>query len=239
MKTAVLQLDATVLGRVLDEAERAGQSGVVVFDLDSTLLDNRPRQARILAEFGALHALPSLAAARAEHWESWDIRRAMLNTGLPAAETERWLEPAKAFWRERFFTSEYCAIDEAIAGAAAYTGEVRRRGAQLAYCTGRHEAMREGSVASFRRLGLPLPGDGVHLFMKPTFELSDDDWKVQAYARLRALGRLLAAFDNEPTHVNGYRAAFPEAAAVHLATDDSGRPVPLLPGVVSIHDFRR
>jgi hypothetical protein len=238
MRTLIRQLDVGVLSRVLAQAEAAGRAGVVVFDLDSTLLDNRPRQARILREFGAAEGLAPLAGARPEHWEGWDIRRAMANAGLAADEVARWAEPAKEFWRARFFTSEYCADDDAIAGAVDYVHEVRRRGAQVAYCTGRHEAMRAGSVAAFRRLGFPAPGDGVHLLMKPTFELHDDVWKQQANAELQALGVVLAAFDNEPTHINGYRAAFPSAVVVHVATDDSGRAVALADGVVSIRDFR-
>jgi hypothetical protein len=75
--------------------------------------------------------------------------------------------------------------------------------------------------------------------MKPTFEQSDDDWKALAYARLRELGRVVAVFDNEPTHVNGYRAAFPEALVVHLHTDHSGRDVRVADGIVSVRDFLR
>jgi predicted secreted acid phosphatase len=227
----------SVLERVLGEARRAGPKGVLVFDLDSTLLDNRPRQARILREFGAAVGLAALAGARPEHWTSWDIKEAMAHAGLSADEVERCADRAKAFWRDRFFTSEYCAGDDAIAGAVAYLRQVVGTGVQVAYCTGRHEPMREGSVASFRRLGLPEPGERVHLLMKPRFELSDDEWKEMAYARLKALGRVLAAFDNEPTHVNGYRQAFPDAVMVHLATDHSGRPVPLHDGIFSVKDF--
>jgi hypothetical protein len=209
----------------------------MVFDLDSTLLDNRPRQARILREFGAARALGPLTLARADHFSSWDLRAAMRAAGLSEAEVAEHAEAAKAFWRERFFTSEYCRVDEAIAGGPAYLAEVRTAGAQIAYCTGRHEAMRAGSVASFARLGLPVPGTGVHLLMKPTLEESDDTWKETAYGRLRALGQVIAAFDNEPTHVNGYRRAFAGALAVHLHTDDSGRPVVLADGVVSVRNF--
>jgi hypothetical protein len=74
---------------------------------------------------------------------------------------------------------------------------------------------------------------------KPVFELSDDDWKLEAFSRLTQLGAVVAVFDNEPMHVNGYRAGFPDATVVHLATDDSGRPVPIADGVVSVKDFRR
>lgn len=233
-----LTLDPTVLERVLARL-RAHAGAVAVFDLDSTLLDNRPRQARILREFGVARGIAALAQARPEHWQDWSIQRAMANAGLPADEVARLAEDAKQFWRERFFTSEYCRDDEPIAGAREYLAAVVATGALVAYCTGRHEPMRAGTVDNFARLGYPLPGARVQLLMKPVFELSDDDWKVEAYARLRALGAVVAVFDNEPTHVNGYRAAFPDATVVHLATDHSGRPVPLADGIVSVKDFVR
>ncbi len=237
MNQRVVSLQPDVLERVVERARAEGARGVVVFDLDSTLLDNRPRQARILREFGAQNGIAALANARPEHWDSWDIRRAMRNAGLEAVEIDRWSDAAKIFWRERFFTSEYCADDEAIRGAVRFVGEIAGAGAMVAYCTGRHEAMREGTVACFSRLGLPVPGGRVHLLMKPTFEITDDDWKNSAYDQLRKLGRVIAVFDNEPTHVNGYRAAFPEAFCVHLATDDSGRDVTLSSGIVSVSHF--
>ena len=230
-------LDPSVLGRVLARVQ-ALPGAVVVFDLDSTILDNRPRQARILREFGVARGIPALAQARAEHWHDWSIQRAMRNAGLGDDEVTRLEEDAKQFWRERFFTSEYCREDQAIAGARDYLSAIVDAGGIIAYCTGRHEAMRVGSIASFVKLGYPVPGARVQLLMKPVFELSDDDWKLEANARLAALGTVVAAFDNEPTHANGYRRAFPEAVIVHLATDDSGRPVALLDGIVSIRDFR-
>jgi hypothetical protein len=235
--TVPVCVDPTVLLDVLERARSLGPRGVVVFDLDSTLLDNRPRQARILREYGEAHGLPALAAARPEHWAGWDLRSAMAATGLLPPLIDLHVEPAKEFWRARFFTSEYCAVDEAIPGARAYLERVHQTGVELTYCTGRHEPMRAGTVSSFARLGLPLPGEHVHLLMKPTFELGDDEWKQVAYERLRALGEVIAVFDNEPTHVNGYRHAFPDALCVHVATDDSGRPVPLSDGVVSVRDL--
>jgi hypothetical protein len=236
MAVLVRSLDPSILQRVLARV-RALADPVVVFDLDSTLLDNKPRQARILRELGRARGIPELASARPEHWVDWSISRAMSNAGVDAERVAALADEAKQFWRERFFTSEYCRDDEAIAGAKDYLAAVGQAGGIIAYCTGRHEAMRAGSIASFVRLGFPVPGERVQLVMKPVFELSDDDWKLEANARLAALGPVVAAFDNEPTHANGYRRAFPEATIVHLATDDSGRPVTLLDGIVSIRDF--
>jgi predicted secreted acid phosphatase len=230
-------LDPAVLDRVVAAAARHGETGIVVFDLDSTLLDNRPRQARILREYGKHAGLAALEQARPEHWTGWDIRDAMRAAGASDAEIAVHGEAAKDYWRERFFTSEYCAIDDAIPGAAAYVARVCDTGVQIAYVTGRHEQMRSGSIASFTRLRFVTPGPRVHFLMKPSFEQSDDAWKEQAFAILHRLGGVVAAFDNEPTHINAYQMHFRDAICVHLATDHSGREVRLNDGIVSIRNF--
>ena len=229
-----------VLDTILDRARALGPKAVLAFDLDSTLFDNRPRQARIVREYGAAKGIPELGRCEAAHFDSgWDMRAAFRNCGLSAEDAERIYEDAKRFWAERFFTSPYCLDDEAIDGAARYLEQVIATGAQLAYVTGRHEEMREGSVGAMKRHGLPIPdGQRVHLIMKPTLEVHDDDFKRDAHARLRSLGEVIAAFDNEPTHANDYRRNFGDATVVHLATDHSGRPVVIDDAIVSVPHFR-
>ena len=73
--------------------------------------------------------------------------------------------------------------------------------------------------------------------MKPTLEEHDDAYKERTYRLLRDLGSVVAAFDNEPTHINGYFEAFPSALSVHLATDQSPRGIKVTPGIPSIRDF--
>jgi hypothetical protein len=224
---------------ILGQARSLGSQAVLAFDLDSTLFDNRPRQSRILREFGAARGLTQLGVCVESHWTSgWDMKTAMRNCGLSSEQIEAVYSEARAFWVERFFTSEYCLEDVAIEGAAAFTHAVVGTGAQLVYVTGRHEGMREGTLGAMRRCGLALPGEGAtHLIMKPTLRESDDAFKRQAHARLGTLGKVIAAFDNEPTHANDYQHHFPEATVVHLATDHSGRPVQLLESVISIPHF--
>jgi hypothetical protein len=224
---------------ILSRARSLGSQAVLAFDLDSTLFDNRPRQARILREFGAARGLKPLESCSASHWSTgWDMKVAMRNCGLPPEQVEAFYADARAFWLERFFTSEYCLEDVAIEGAAAFTHAVVGTGAQLAYVTGRPEGMRAGTVGAMSRWGLALPDEGaIHLIMKPDPRDNDDAFKRDAHARLGTLGRVIAAFDNEPTHVNDYLRRFPEATVVHLATDHSGRPVQLLEAVVSIPHF--
>jgi len=98
--------------------------------------------------------------------------------------------------------------------------------------------MRSGTEDSLKKLGFPVPGlRNVSLIMKPEQSISDDDYKKTVMARFNNNGGILAAFDNEPYHINAYRSAFPQATCVHLHTDHSMRSIRLLEGIVSIESF--
>ncbi len=228
------------LRQVIDVAREAGPKGVLVFDLDSTVFDNRPRQARIVREFGADRGIPKLEACDVQHWASgWDLKLALIACGLSSEEADRIYKDCKAYWSERFFTSKYCVDDVEEPGAAAFLKSAAATGVQIAYVTGRHEEMRSGTVACLEKCVMPVPNGGsVSLVMKPTLRDSDDSFKRTAHKRIEAMGQVVAAFDNEPTHANDYAAQFPHAIVVHLATDHSGRPVQLDPRVISVPDFQ-
>jgi hypothetical protein len=231
---------AAVLGEVLSRARAAAPRGVVVFDLDSTLLDNRPRQARILREYGRLAGLGELLRARPEHLTSWDLADAMRQAGMPAAEVARHRLPLRRFWSARFFESAYCLEDVPLPGAAAFVRDVASARATVAYVTGRPDGMASGTLDSLSQAGFPRPdGARVRLYLKPEAPLGDDEWKARAAVEVARLGEVVAAFDNEPAHLNGYALAFPEALCVHLDTDHSPRPIAVLPHLPSIRDFRR
>jgi len=226
-----------ILGKILKKIGSQAQS-IAVFDLDSTLLDNGPRQAAILREYGADAGVEILTESKAEDWVTWDVGEAMINCGASKELVDEHREPFKAYWRDRFFTSEYCAADEMVAGANDFVQAIRDVGGKVFYVTGRHEEMRAGTVSCLQRLGFPVPdARDVRLVMKPTLVEDDDAYKLRTYAELGEQGTVVAAFDNEPTHINGYRQAFPDAFSIHLATDHSGRAVKLVDGVISIADF--
>jgi len=211
---------------------------VIAFDLDSTLLDNRPRSAHIMREFGETVCHPLLQQAEPEHWQGWSSQTAMVNMGLDQPDAERLQADHYSFWFERFFSSEYCRLDAAIAGATDYVNSLKDGAATIIYLTGRPEAMRAGTISSFGQLGFPPPDNvGCQLWMKPNAGENDDRFKRGAFDALARLGQVLAAFDNEPTHINAYKQTFPEASCVHLLTDHSMREVKLLDNIPSITHF--
>ncbi len=229
-----------ILALALQRARRAAPRGVVVCDLDSTLLDNRPRLARILQDYGRTAGLPELTAARPEHWQGWSLPLALRNAGLAPELVEAHSAPARRYFAEWFFTSAYCRLDVPVPGAPAFARAVVAAGARLAYVSGRPQGMEPGTRQVLGTHEFPLPdGRTVHIFLKPRRELLDDDWKLEAARLVERLGPVVAVFDNEPLHVNAYAECWPEAMAVHLDTDDSGRPVEVLERIPSIRDFTR
>lgn len=229
-----------ILLAALARAREAGPHGVAVFDLDSTLLDNRPRQASIARAYGRAAGLALLRRARPEHFSSWDLVAALRAAGLDEAALRRHSRPFHAFWEERFFTSRHCRLDVPIPGAPEFVRAVRAAGARIAYVTGRPgHAMRAGTLAVLRRHGFPLPdGATVTLLMKPGAGLLDDAWKAVARDAVEARGTPVLVLDNEPAHVNAYARAWPRALAIHLDTDHSGRPVEVDPAIPSVLDLR-
>jgi hypothetical protein len=229
------------------DAVRPGRSAAA-FDLDGTLLSNKPRQARIVRDFGRERGIEALARCAPAAIVSWDLRDTMRLCGLAPDQAEALHEDLRQWWVDRFFTSEYCKEDEPVPGARAYLEQVRDRNGHILYVTGRHAGMEAGTLAAFQRAGFPMPeivaptapqsAAPVQLWLKPLPEDDDDRWKELCHERLVDLRGIACAFDNEPTHVNAYKKRFPDARIVHLDTDYSPRPVDVLPSIPSIVDFR-
>lgn len=216
-------------------ASGTGPKPVVTFDLDSTLFDNRPRQKAILSEFAKVHSLTGVERIPIEEIDGWHLVESIDRLGGIAGREEALRAAFKPFWRDRFFTSEFCRYDVALPGAAEFVHATARAGAQIVYLTGRHEAMKQGTADSLKECGFPA----ATLMVKPTFEMTDTQWKEIAVAKIRELGPVVACFDNETTHVNRLKGAFPEALVVWLRTDHSPEAEPLPPGTPGIDGFLR
>jgi hypothetical protein len=209
----------------------------VVFDLDGTLFDNRPRSLAIYQELF-------------RHWNSqgktlhvpenvgkllYLVRDSLRALGVT---DEAMLAYGEAFWRDRFFTDEYQKHDVALPGAVAFAKACYEAGANLVYFTGRDlPKMGVGSFAALRDAGLPIGIAGTELVLKPAFETPDEAFKREAADALIRVGRVVATFDNEPGNCNILLAKFPEGSHVFVDTQHAPGAPALSPAVPVITDF--
>ncbi len=217
-----------------------GAPAVVVFDLDGTLLDNRPRVVAILHELGE-HWRPrypdaAASCARAEPGTIvYGIAECLRRLGVtdPALHGEGF-----EFWRARFFADAQIRHDVAVRGAQAFARACHHAGAIVVYLTGRDlGGMALGSFASLRDLGFPIGIIGTELVVKPAFETPDVVFKRAVAPELARLGTVVASFDNEPANVHVFVEAYPAALGVLLDTQHAPDPPPLDPRVAVIDTF--
>ena len=223
---------AALLRSIIDQVrlQVARSPAVVVFDLDGTLMDNRPRVVAILHELASawrvLHPEAAAACARAE---SDDIGYGFIQNLLRLGVEDPALhEEGLAFWKARFFQDPHVKHDIEVTGARAYVKACYDAGAVVVYLTGRDlPNMALGSFASLRDLGFPIGVIGTELVVKPTFEMPDAEFKREVAPELKRLGKVLAAFDNEPANVNLFMEAHPEVHGIFLDTQYAPDPPPL------------
>jgi len=233
-----------LLDRIVESCRSDGKARapVVVFDLDGTLMDNRPRTAAILRELSGTWSTkypsvaPKLAGVEAENL-AYLLTDSLGRLGVTRTEQIR---EAEVFWRERFFTDGYLAHDVEVPGAAAFARDCYAAGGILVYFTGRDlPLMGLGSFASLRDLGFPIGVPGTELVLKPDANMPDEAFKRMQGPALERVGRVVAIFDNEPGNCNLLGAHFPEAHSVLLDTQHLPGAPPLDARVRVIADFRR
>jgi hypothetical protein len=234
---------SALMARIVERCRPvAGQPvPVVVFDLDGTLMDNRPRTAVILQELA--HELRSeahssaevLAAARTEEL-AYLLSDSLRKLGVSHPEL---LERAESFWKSRFFSDDYLKHDIAIAGAVAFARACYDAGAVLVYFTGRDlPLMGLGSFQSLRDLGFPIGVVGTELVCKPDARIPDEQFKRAEGPKMARVGKIVAAFDNEPGNCNAFLEMAPDAEVVFVDTQHLPGAPPLAAGVRVVGDFR-
>ncbi len=233
----------TALKTLLANIERVANGGedpLVVFDLDGTLYDNTHRTMRILLEFAHTHA--STQRALFDRMRFASVRDLKYRVGdtlaaLGLADPELAVAVTE-FWKDRFFTDDYCLYDLPIAGAVELVQRVHRAGGVPCYLTGRDAPnMLLGTLKALQRDGFPVGRADTRLILKPAFEMNDDEFKEGVITRLRKTGTVVGSFDNEPGLCNLFKAAFVDATVAWLDTGHApGAPV-LSADVLTINDF--
>ncbi len=245
---AFLRLSPTeqknLLNHVVERAhKKAGAPPpVVVFDLDGTLFDNRPRSLAILLELADLWrsrepaAAAKLHAARVEDL-AYLLTDSLSNVGITQTHL---VAEAEVYWRERFFIDPHLKHDVPLPGAVQFAKDCYAAGALLVYFTGRDlPLMGAGTFASLRDCGFPIGVIGTELVLKPDAAMPDEAFKRMVGPDLARVGEVIALFDNEPGNCNVLGEHFPGADSCLLDTQHLPGAPSLLPLVKVIADFVR
>jgi hypothetical protein len=235
----------SVLHRVLERITQidgeTGRAPVVVFDLDATLFDNRPRTLQILMEYAdeVQAEFPDVASAIAT-LDAGHVKYLLSDTLRGCALTHPDLvRDVTSYWRDRFYSDEYCRYDVPLEGAPEFVRACHEAGAIIVYMTGRDiPGMLLGTVSSLRDTGFPIAVAGVECVLKPDATMPDEAFKRTELPSLLKLGDVIAFFDNEPANCNVAMQIFPDSTGVLLDTQR----VPGAPdtdaGIETIRDFR-
>jgi hypothetical protein len=233
-----IELLSAVIERVSEEADRYPQ--LVVFDLDGTLLDNRPRSVAIMHELAAKWETDNPEEAELLREADAETLAYLFEDNLRAlgVRDSRLLDEALTFWKDRFFTDDFLLHDQPVDGAVKYAVQCWEAGATLVYFTGRDlPNMALGSLASLRDLGFPIGVPGTQLVLKPDAQLGDDEFKRDYMPALRRSGHLVAAFDNEPGNCNIFKSVFPDVESFLVDTQHLPGAPELRPDVHVIEDL--
>jgi len=213
---------------------------VVVFDLDGTIMDNRPRTAIILQELAAElrreshSAAEMLAAARAESL-AYLLTETLQRLGIEHPEV---VERASSFWKTRFFSDDYLKHDIAVPGSVELAKACYEAGATIVYFTGRDlPFMALGSFQSLRDLGFPIGVVGTELVCKPDAKIPDEAFKREEGPKIARIGKVIAAFDNEPGNCNAFLEMNPDSDVVFVDTQHLPGAPPLASAVHVVPDL--
>jgi hypothetical protein len=188
----------SVLKKVYLAAQR-GEKPVVVVDIDDTAADGRMR----------LHAAAAAVGLPSSHLTSG----ADLYAGHEGADL---VLRRDAFHDHYFNDPDLQKLDTPQNGVVSFLREVQRAGGRVVYVSGRRETSRAATEQHIRNLGLPFGGSEDLLLSAPNVEPATS--KQLAHGKIAAMGRTIAAFDNEASSAADYHAGFPGARVFRLAT---------------------
>jgi len=231
----------TLLRSILGRCEHdAGRPPVVVFDLDGTLMDNRPRTCAILREIAVVwrEAEPDLSRRLLE--ASPDAIPYHFHDVLALFDVTRedLVSFAFDYWKTHFFADPHIQHDVEVTGAVRFARACYEAGASLVYLTGRDlPQMGVGTFGSLRAHGFPIGVCGTELVLKPEARMLDFEFKRFEAPKLARVGHVIASFDNEPENCNLFLARYPDAESVFVDTQHAAGAPPLAAGVKVIPDF--
>ena len=231
-----------ILDRVRVKTKRQASS-VVIFDLDGTLFDNRPRTMYIMRQIAdqfydqmpqLVHAVECGDINNLDNYE-YSLDASMARLGVTDANE---ISLAKSEWAKRFFTDHYQQFDVPLPGAKKFVCDVYDAGATVIYLTGRDVNMLVGLTQTLRMCGFPVGVVGTMTKTKKDFNQDDGVFKDEVAAYLDRLGEVVGIFENEPANSNLFQKNFPGATSMFLLTQHRPDAPALDDGITPIRDFR-
>jgi len=94
-----------------------------------------------------------------------------------------------------------------------------------------------GSFQSLRDLGFPIGVVGTELVCKPDAKIPDEAFKREEGPKIARIGKVVAAFDNEPGNCNAFIEMSPDADVVFVDTQHLPGAPALAPRVHIVPDL--
>ena len=173
-----------------------GQRSLVIFDIDSTLIDTSHRTAAICREFAREHSHDTRfkeLCREINQWTEWvevyqPIDFINRHSGVkirPHSPEESYI---LKFWKDRFFHEDWLVHDLPYSGGKEFVTECLLRGADIAYLTGRHiDTTLAGTKKWLATHHFPLREENprTRLMLKDHVSLLDSDYKSSGLALLK------------------------------------------------------
>lgn len=168
------------------QLELLAPGDIVVFDLDNTLFDTRPRTLAAAADFDAARTsdwFRALTLPMVAH----DGRATARCPALPPPP-EPVVDAFGTHWDDCFWRPESLAFDTPLPDIVRWAVAARERGLDVRYLTGRVAYLQAASHEALRRIGLePAPGA---LACKPDLSFRTGPWKCDVLATWRREARI-------------------------------------------------
>jgi phosphoglycolate phosphatase-like HAD superfamily hydrolase len=188
-----------VLNHILQQISQAKnhrKRSLVIFDIDSTLIDTSYRTSAVFKEFSRheVHrkTWPDLCTQIDLWQEVTEVYDPIdfINTHAGSfvnrdSETARYI---LNFWRDRFFDEQWLVHDLPFAGGKEFVHECLQTGSDIAYLTGREEKRaRRGTQKWLATHHFPLIGqsDQTRLVLKENRHTPDFDYKNYGLSQLK------------------------------------------------------
>lgn len=243
------QLLAQIITHIQDATKQEKRS-LLIFDIDSTLIDTSYRTSAIFKEF----------AKQASHQDIWpDLCQQIRNwkelvevydpidflnqhAGMKLERESNTAQYILRFWKERFFDELWLAHDRPYPGGREFVYQCLHEGADIAYLTGReHSSSVEGTKRWLATHRFPLLDHDkrTRLMLKSNRRMLDHVYKDEGLRELKRGYDLVWFFENEVELILMAMAHHSEIKSVLFDSVHSGRSQLGETKVARIHSWLR